>query len=102
MVFLDHYDAIYVLGLGVNVFFVLSGFLIRCLSPAPLRWVGRISYGAYIFHDIPHAIYAKLALHSAHHLVAINLLAASGTLLLAALSFRFYERRFLLLKNRWS
>ena len=29
----------------------------RVLSLRPMRWLGRISYGAYVWHDIPHSIY---------------------------------------------
>jgi len=34
-----------------------SSPIYRLLSLRPLRWIGRISYGAYVFHDIFHGIY---------------------------------------------
>lgn len=101
--------------------------LLRCLEPASawskclglpwLRWVGRISYGAYVFHDIFHDVLpkvigtidrhlAKYGLHSpvsptsASGIPWVDLLALVLTLSLAWLSFRFFESPFLNLKER--
>ena len=80
----------------------------------PLRWVGRLSYGAYIFHDLLHGLFVHLVAHSGVHSgvhfaagspqssAAAALLALPSTLLLAWLSFRFYESPFLNLKERWT
>jgi peptidoglycan/LPS O-acetylase OafA/YrhL len=92
--------------------------LFRTLSLHPLRWLGRISYGAYVFHDIPHVLYARITHHFARasvpqaglfgRLVWANIdletsfLALLATCLIAWLSFRFYEARFLELKERWT
>jgi len=85
-----------------------GGWLVRLLSLRPLRWLGRISYGAYVFHDIFHLefIYATDALgqHSSflyrHGTYALPLLALPCTLIIAWLSFRFFETPFLNLKER--
>ena len=78
-------------------------WLYRGLSIKPLRWVGRISYGVYIFHDIPHSLYVQMSKHFVgHELLFTNLFAATGTLLLAWLSYRFFESPFLNLKERWT
>jgi peptidoglycan/LPS O-acetylase OafA/YrhL len=67
-----------------------------------LRWLGTVSYGAYVFHDIPHRLYltfltARAPLH-AHKLAA---LAGLGTtLLLSFVSYRFFESPILRLKDR--
>jgi len=80
----------------------------RVLNLRPLRWLGRISYGAYVLHDIPHLIYGAAVftvLHSASgsQLVMVTALTALvGTILLSWLSFRFFESPFLALKERWT
>ena len=64
-----------------------AGQLRRLLSPAPLRWVGRVSYGAYLYHwpilvalePLGFDPLAKLAI------------ALPATLLLAGLSHQFFE-----------
>jgi peptidoglycan/LPS O-acetylase OafA/YrhL len=97
---------------------VPDGYLYRLFSLRPLRWLGRISYGAYVFHDIFHGLYAYVSgrfLHALTYHVSIRfmflfrrqdeiypLLAFTCTLALAWLSFRFYESRFLNLKERWT
>lgn len=72
----------------------------------PLARLGVISYGIYMLH-MP-AVYATSALfrattfwhgHLVAYLVAYYALAFGSTLLLAALSYRFFERPFLRLKD---
>jgi peptidoglycan/LPS O-acetylase OafA/YrhL len=87
-----------------------SGWLVRLLSLRPLRWLGRISYGAYVFHDIFHGVFYDIAYalgpHShffyAHLEIAVMLIGFAGTCALAWLSFRFFETPFLNLKERWT
>jgi peptidoglycan/LPS O-acetylase OafA/YrhL len=87
-----------------------GGAIYRTLHLRPLRWLGRISYGAYVLHDIPHNFYGDfcqlLGRHShfmkVHVGLAGNLLALICTILLAWLSFRFFESPFLNLKERWT
>jgi peptidoglycan/LPS O-acetylase OafA/YrhL len=87
-----------------------AGVIYRLLHLRPLRWLGRISYGAYVFHDIPHHIYenaiALVAVHvprvAAHKGPASTVLALVCTVLLSWLSFTFFESRFLNLKERWT
>jgi peptidoglycan/LPS O-acetylase OafA/YrhL len=80
--------------------------------------MGRVSYGAYVLHDIPHPLYLKIAnkfvflLESGRHLNVVVIekqavlvgavLALGSTLALAWLSFRFFESPFLNLKERWT
>ena len=76
----------------------------RLLNISAFRWLGRLTYGAYVFHDIPH----RLCAHVAHkiyppwegYIAAALALVCSMTL--AWLSFRFFEAPFLNLKRRWS
>lgn len=92
--------------------------IFRALNTPLLRSIGRISYGAYVLHDIPHTLYLNAALklveitghrwafsESAIHLQVLVVAAIIGlmvTLLLAWLSFRFFESSFLNLKERWT
>jgi peptidoglycan/LPS O-acetylase OafA/YrhL len=71
----------------------------RVFSNRLLRWLGRITYGAYVFHDIPHLLYARIA--TALH-VPLWPLALVCTFSLAWLSFRFLETPFLNLKARFT
>lgn len=114
---------------GLSVFDLLAAVLIlaalqpgsfvyRIFSVRPLRTLGRISYGAYVLHDIPHVLYQGIAKHLVEGTVLgrhtaesvarleITLLTAliglSATIALAWLSFRFFESPFLELKKRWS
>ena len=82
--------------------------LARILNLKPLRALGKISYGFYVFHDIFHNFYARFVdaafhnrrpAHGREDLIA--LVAFLGTTLLAWLSFRFFETPFLRLKSRF-
>ena len=80
----------------------------NALSPilrfAPIRRIGEISYGIYLYHLI--------GLHVANELVARLMPSGAGadalatliylpiTLVMAELSFRLFERRFLMLRRR--
>jgi peptidoglycan/LPS O-acetylase OafA/YrhL len=79
-------------------------WLARMLKVRPLRWAGRLSYGAYVFHEIFHGVYTRIA-QGLPHTEAILLrtsLALVATYALAWLSFRFFETPFLNLKERWA
>jgi peptidoglycan/LPS O-acetylase OafA/YrhL len=85
----------------------------RLLSNRFLRWLGAISYGFYVFHDIPHVAYSRLAAliadNSAQwlpggvwrdtHDYLTGAIALPGTLILSSLSFYFFETPFLRLKR---
>ena len=81
----------------------------RVFSIRAFRWVGKVSYGAYVFHDIPHSWYVRwgpvLFAPVPEWILSpggrVALLAAPCTLFLAWLSFRMFESRFLSLKNRF-
>jgi peptidoglycan/LPS O-acetylase OafA/YrhL len=114
---------------GLFAIDILSAFLIlvvihpnsfsyKVFSAPALRWIGRISYGAYILHDMPHLIYLRIGSNviqyahrfwpaidseSQHQVVIVTAaIAFASTLIMAATSFRFFERPFLNLKERWA
>jgi peptidoglycan/LPS O-acetylase OafA/YrhL len=75
----------------------------RLFNLRPLRWLGRISYGAYVFHDILHNQIARLFQHyTAHWVLPTAALAFAFTLLLSWASFRWFESPFLRLKHHWT
>jgi peptidoglycan/LPS O-acetylase OafA/YrhL len=91
------------------IWFSLQGgsFLFRALSVAPLRKLGQISYGFYVFHDIPHVPYISLSIWLAGQTnfgvyVLPVFIAFVSTLGLSLLSFHFYEKPFLRLKDRFA
>jgi peptidoglycan/LPS O-acetylase OafA/YrhL len=76
----------------------------RILNLRWLRLVGTVSYGAYVFHDIPHGEYLRLVAHYSHHGVR-GITAVFGlvmTLALAFLSYHFFELPILRLKDRFT
>jgi peptidoglycan/LPS O-acetylase OafA/YrhL len=81
-----------------------GSFIYRIFTVQPLPWLGRISYGLYVFHDIPHMGIRGFVdqYHLAHPRTATMLIAFPTTILLAWLSFRFFETPFLNLKERWT
>jgi peptidoglycan/LPS O-acetylase OafA/YrhL len=75
----------------------------RILNVRPLRWLGRISYGAYVFHDILHIEYVRMVQHFTDHAkLWTAVLALACTLLLSQASFRYFETPFIRLKERWT
>jgi peptidoglycan/LPS O-acetylase OafA/YrhL len=85
-----------------------AGTLYRMLTIKPLRRLGQMSYGFYVFHDIPHLAYGLLVdrvLPNISDAASSDITAAvalAGTLLLSYLSFRFFESPFLRLKERFA
>jgi peptidoglycan/LPS O-acetylase OafA/YrhL len=90
----------------------------KVLCVRQLQWIGRISYGAYVLHDIPHMLYLKLAsklllvipgvwhnsesMQQQQSVLLGAVVALVSTLVLASLSFRFFESPFLRLKEKWT
>ncbi|MGD0796596.1 MAG: acyltransferase [Acidobacteriaceae bacterium] len=73
----------------------------RLLNLRPLRWLGRISYGAYVFHDLFNLEILDFVQHrTGHYRLPSTALALAITLLLAWASFRWFEAPFIRLKDR--
>ena len=76
----------------------------KVLSWRPLRALGLISYGFYVYHDLLHDFYADAAhrLSSEHAWPLTMALAFGGTLLIATASYLALERPLLQLKDRFT
>ena len=75
----------------------------RIFNLGPMRWLGRISYGAYVFHDILHPEFTALVAYwGTGHARALVALALASTLVVSWASFRWYETPFIRLKERWT
>jgi len=86
---------------------LLPGFAGGLFTVAPLRWMGRISYGFYVFHILLGPLFDKIATllqpHADHSIfyVVRFFVAFCVTLLVSWLSFRFFEAPILALKSRF-
>ncbi len=105
-------QARWLLGSGFPVMQIASlGLILACLnrrfwvaricSLSPVRALGRISYGFYVFHDIPHALYLHLGKVLKLPFACTVLLAFVATLGISTLSYFLLERPFLRLKTRF-
>jgi peptidoglycan/LPS O-acetylase OafA/YrhL len=73
-----------------------QSLLARALSIRPLTWLGRISYGMYVYHTfLPHFLMRLASGHGYVHSRRILAISLVPSLLLSWLSFAFYETPFL-------
>ena len=87
-----------------------STALHRMLRFRPLRWLGRISYGAYIFHEIFKDFYfavitsvgTQIPFVARHDIFFKTVLGFVCTILISWMSFAYFESLFLNLKERWT
>ena len=102
------WDFVWVWLCGVGVVMVAvwgKGWLRAVLSYSRLVWLGKISYGLYMYHEV--ALWARERyldrlpwFPNKDELMSIAALAL--TIALAAASYYGYERRFLQLKRAWT
>lgn len=89
-------------GYALFLLYVLqaSGWMRRLCDSRVLRWLGRYSYGIYVYHQLVYGAMAQNGLASP----GLPLLAASlaGTFGLAVVSYELMEKRFIGLKDRFS
>jgi peptidoglycan/LPS O-acetylase OafA/YrhL len=83
----------------------------RLLAQRPLVWLGKLTYGLYVYHVIALQLGSELVQYLLRrHIIASakvavslhSLLALAITIILAAVSYRFFESFFLRLKERFS
>ncbi|MBV8456770.1 MAG: acyltransferase [Acetobacteraceae bacterium] len=81
-----------------------GGLVSGALALAPLRALGRISYGFYVYHELFHDFYAWAGarLFPQNAFAATTTLAFVCTIAIAWLSFRFLETPFLRLKEQFA
>lgn len=89
------YVVIWATGLGVVAYPILRpGRPQRWLSARPMVWLGRISYGLYMYHEIAFWAVGRSGFRS--------VLALGLTVALASASYYGVERPFLRLKRSWT
>ena len=91
------YTAIDLFGAFLVLECLTGGPSLRALELVPLRWLGKVSYGFYIWHVLCLLVFERLVLHSANVtppklLFFPYVLFVSGV---AAISFYGFEKRFL-------
>jgi peptidoglycan/LPS O-acetylase OafA/YrhL len=75
----------------------------RAFSFRPLRWLGQMSYGFYVFHYLPIVFYDHLFDRVTRHAWILEaVFAFVVTVCLSYVSFRFFEAPFLRLKDRFT
>jgi peptidoglycan/LPS O-acetylase OafA/YrhL len=81
-----------------------GSLLSRILSFRPLRALGIISYGFYVYHDLLHDFYSYAAIRyfGSYAYPATLLIAFSSTLIIATLSYQLLEKPVLRLKDRFT
>ena len=74
-----------------------SGVVTRCARNPALRWLGRISYGVYMYHQVVSGLVHGLILKQSPRMqtptdALVTVLALVLTILLSAASWRFFEK----------
>jgi peptidoglycan/LPS O-acetylase OafA/YrhL len=100
-----------------NLFsFILFGFVISVLAKKPIKvlqnstmnYLGKISYGIYMYHAIAMQLVglfylkaiSKFGFQNTVDIIILNLLVIFTTIILAHYSYKYYESYFLKLKNK--
>ncbi|MBX6314317.1 MAG: acyltransferase [Isosphaeraceae bacterium] len=98
--------ALWMIGTGVvGIALLGKGWFVRFLVYPRVVWLGKISYGLYMYHEITlwltRSLFGDLPwFPNKEHWQAIT--AATLTVAVAALSYYGFERPFLKLKRRWT
>jgi peptidoglycan/LPS O-acetylase OafA/YrhL len=102
------------IGLGCILFLLAFLDLPRRWTPRPLIYLGKISYGLYVFHYLCRDLAVRILSHWTRsgawngrlyvvlHGLAVLVIALLLTIILAASSYRFLEQPFLRLKKRFT
>lgn len=97
------------LSLDIGCVLLCLAFLGASMPPVtrPLIYLGKISFGMYIFHYavlsiVAAAVKKKLHLAEPIQLTLIYVLTAAAAILIASISYRFFETPFLRLKSRFT
>jgi peptidoglycan/LPS O-acetylase OafA/YrhL len=90
---------------AVGALLIFLAVLGSSLAPGWLRYLGKISYGLYVFHGI--ALYLVVHIfggyvHTLRQFIAYWWLSLALTTAMSAVSYRFFESPFLRLKERFA
>ena len=96
-----------------QVYSVLFGLIILNLSANPdtvvslenktFDYLGKISYGIYMYHILMVVIVLKtLSYYNIQNVILENLLAVALTIVIASLSYKYLEERFIKIKERFA
>lgn len=77
-----------------------QSFLPALFTPAPLQYLGKISYGLYVYH-FPVIWLVQRAGGGQFHPQLLNVCMLGATIAVSALSYELFERKFIALKDRW-
>ena len=75
-------------------------FLPLLFAPAPIQYLGKISYGLYVYHYPVVWLFQRWGAGQIHPQL-LNGLMLAGTIGISALSYELYEKKFIALKDRW-
>ncbi|HEV2275809.1 MAG TPA: acyltransferase [Acidobacteriaceae bacterium] len=107
------------IGPAVSGFDMVAGYGVACAGcvlvivgmlgidqrwlPRPLIWLGRVSFGLYVYHEIAVKIAFSLfrSFHGYEHFILTVVGGGILTVIFAALSYRFLELPFLRMKQRF-
>ena len=96
----------YLLVLGGILLIFASVYGTKRRVPAPVLYLGKISYGLYVFHVLMLQLSLRWTTRTKLSLLASHLagaeLALAATVAAAMLSYRYLESPFLHLKDRWT
>jgi peptidoglycan/LPS O-acetylase OafA/YrhL len=100
------FAAVWLCGVGIIMVAVWGkGWLRAVLSYSRIVWLGKISYGLYMYHEIVFWarkwVYLELRWF-ANRDELLSIAALALTIALAAASYYGFERRFLRLKGKWT
>ena len=84
------------------IFLAFRGAGTQRRIPPSLLYLGKISFGLYVFHELALQVSKTIADHFNIHYGFRTIAAAAITFALAALSYRYFERPFLVLKGRFA
>jgi peptidoglycan/LPS O-acetylase OafA/YrhL len=90
--------AIYYIAL-FNLLLRDRGWLRSLLASPPARWLGRVSYSAYLLHSLVVSAVFAIVGHGARHAISLGAVLL-GTLVIAGLSYSYVERPLQLLVLR--
>ena len=95
------------IALGVSAFVALAlrtQGLARILSLPPVAWLGKVSYGIYVYHQLVMLTVRELMgdPNTVLPWCMFTLLTLAGTVAISAASYYFFERPFLQLKVKFS